>query len=83
MNGAGVGRRVAGHSLSIGADGPGGVVVRTGGLRPTYVHHVGVTLYLSCDIVWEAGSYGPDNNPQCHFYSSNGVFCDNVLTKTE
>lgn len=69
VNRAGVGRWVAGHSASIGADGPGGVAVGAGGLRPAYIHHFGVTLYLSSNIIWEAGSYGTENNLQCHFYS--------------
>ncbi|KAA8587294.1 hypothetical protein FQN60_016156, partial [Etheostoma spectabile] len=54
-NGAGVGRRVAGSSVSIRADGPGGVIVRAR-LRPTHIHHVGATVQLSGDIFHETGS---------------------------
>lgn len=55
--------------MSIGADGPGGVVVGARGLRPTYIHYIGVTLYLSSNIVWEAGSCGTEKILQCHLSS--------------
>lgn len=44
VDGAGAGRGVAGGPVSVGADGPGGVVVRVQGLFPAHVHHVGVTV---------------------------------------
>lgn len=44
VDGAGAGRGVAGGPVSVGVDGPGGVVVRGQALFPAHVHHVGVTV---------------------------------------
>lgn len=60
VNGAGVGGGVAGGSVPVLADRPGGVVVRARGLSPGHVHDVGVALQFSRDIFRETGSCGDE-----------------------
>lgn len=61
---------ITGGSVSICADGPGGVVIWAGGLSPVHFHHVGVTVQLSHNIVWQAWSYAGQFNTICTYKTS-------------